>query len=62
MRLASWEAKEAVAKWIVLTIHRFTGTAGVSPALSAKREKVIQKRMLSFARDAGETPAVPVSS
>ena len=39
-----------------------TGTAGVSPAMSAEREESDSSRLSANVSGAGETPAVPVSS
>jgi hypothetical protein len=48
-----------------IPIKRFAGTAGVSPAMSAKRENGKSKRLAEELRAcsafAGETPAVPAN-
>jgi hypothetical protein len=48
-----------------IAIKRFAGTAGVSPAMSAKRENGSSKRLAEELRAcsafAGETPAVPAN-
>jgi len=48
-----------------IPIKRFAGTAGVSPAMSAKRENGSSKRLAEELRAcsafAGETPAVPAN-